>query len=67
LQRQKFLSAVDLIIEYLNVYKLEGAKDYRISLISDFDNNSKDIFNEKKIKTLYLQHLNAMNLRKRLI
>ena len=50
LQRQKFLSAVDLIIEYLNVYKLEGAKDYRISLISDFDNNSKDIFNEKKIK-----------------
>jgi cell division protein ZapE len=50
LQRQKFLSAVDLILKNLNIFQLDGGKDYRISLISKFGNNFQDTFNDEKIK-----------------
>ena len=51
LQRQKFVSAINLMEKHLNIYKLDGDRDYRISLISQFEkNNDSDLFNKKKIK-----------------
>ena len=51
LQRQKFVSAINLMEKHLNIYKLDGDRDYRISLISQFEkNNDSGLFNKKKIK-----------------
>ena len=51
LQRQKFISAINLMEKHLNIYKLDGDRDYRISLISQFEkNNDSGLFNKKKIK-----------------
>ena len=51
LQRQKFVSAINLIEKYLNIYKLDGERDYRISLISQYEkNNYSSLFDKKKIK-----------------
>jgi cell division protein ZapE len=37
--------------KHLNIYKLDGDRDYRISLISQFEkNNDSGLFNKKKIK-----------------
>ena len=51
LQRQKFISAINLMEKHLNIYKLDGDRDYRVSLISQFEkNNDSGLFNKKKIK-----------------
>ena len=51
LQRQKFVSAINLMEKHLNIYNLDGDRDYRISLISQFEkNNDSGLFNKKKIK-----------------
>ena len=51
LQRQKFMSAIDLMEKHLNIHELNGDKDYRISLISQFEkNNESGLFDKKKIQ-----------------
>jgi len=51
LQRQKFVSAINLMEKHLNIYKLDGERDYRISLISQYEkNNHSGFFDKKKIK-----------------
>ena len=68
LQRQKFLSAIDLMMKFLNVYKLEGDKDYRISLISRFEeNNENNLFDKNKIKEFISSTFACDNFKEKII
>ena len=52
LQRQKFVSAINLMEKHLNIYKLDGDRDYRISLISQFEKSCELTLIKYSIKSL---------------
>ena len=49
LQRQKFINSIDVCLEKLEIFELDGEIDYRTKNIIELDKNEKKFFSEKDI------------------
>ena len=49
LQRQKFINSIDVCLEKLEIFELDGEIDYRTKNIIELDKNEKKFYSEKDI------------------
>ena len=52
LQRQKFINSIDVCLEKLEIFELDGEIDYRTKNIIELDKNEKKFYSEKDIFAL---------------